>query len=291
LKIIFSVDALLKESIIEVSLDYLSKDLEEEDSDDKSLVLPSSICGLWDAVKKVHSVKEYFNALIQWDDAWLMTVLKRSYFKNYYDDDSNIRYKLEELLSNKKYYNSLIKRMEEFKDIDYKVAMKLSEMKVLERLEHLKEDTRRDIFSEIEIILDSYEKRNIPEQGFILYQLNNLFDTLLIDNNIFDIIVNETVEEIVESSDKIKDAIVVAKPLKTGLKSMPYVFRNDEVRLLNEFSSIKKDLERDRNLFPLFYIYVHNPVYIDYAVLRDNIGSKLANNILFYIEEIIDEIS
>lgn len=41
-------------------------------------------------------------AISQWDDSWLMTVLKKHYFKNYIDKNNIITKQLEELLTGKK---------------------------------------------------------------------------------------------------------------------------------------------------------------------------------------------
>ena len=73
--------------------------------------------------------KEKANALSQWNDSWLMTILRQIYYTEYYrnkDIRNNnnkllLSQQLSELLRNKKYYYSLIKRSEDFKLIDDKI--------------------------------------------------------------------------------------------------------------------------------------------------------------------------
>lgn len=57
--------------------------------DNKTDLLPKNISGLWKAIKIVSSHEEFFDYLIQWDDNWLLTTLKKHYFLEYYDDEKS----------------------------------------------------------------------------------------------------------------------------------------------------------------------------------------------------------
>ena len=104
------------EDIIRIYLESTA----DESTENNDCLLPDDISGLWKAIEFSYSNEDYFNYLIQWDDNWLLTVLKHYYFKIYYrknaltEQQKQTVYKLEELLSNKKNYYSLIKNSDDF---------------------------------------------------------------------------------------------------------------------------------------------------------------------------------
>lgn len=105
-------DTILQNCVETIIKKYLKEqDIERES---KNNILPDDISGLWLAIKFAHSNTEYFDSLIQWDDNWLITVLKKHYFSYYYEKEESVSYMLEEFLSNKKNYYSLIKNNNDF---------------------------------------------------------------------------------------------------------------------------------------------------------------------------------
>ena len=106
-------DAILQNCIELIIKDYLS--LKDGNSiEEENKVLPDDISGLWRAIKFAYSNNEYFDVLIQWDDNWLITVLKKYYFNDRFDKKEPLSYMLEEFLSNKKNYWSIIKNNNDF---------------------------------------------------------------------------------------------------------------------------------------------------------------------------------
>ncbi|NLP45667.1 MAG: HD domain-containing protein, partial [Epulopiscium sp.] len=110
---VIKTDYLLHDCVKELSLRYLEKEVEEEE--EEMGILPYDISGIWKAIRHNPSHEVFFDSLIQWDDGWLMTILKKHYFEDFREDTSNdiLKFKLEELLANKKYYYSIIKKPED----------------------------------------------------------------------------------------------------------------------------------------------------------------------------------
>jgi len=91
--------------------------------------LPNDISGLWRALPGINTGPvDVRKALAQWDDSWLLTILKGYYFNQGKADRElpellNIR--LSELLTSKKQYISLIKRAEDFSIIEESMNQQL----------------------------------------------------------------------------------------------------------------------------------------------------------------------
>ena len=81
-------DTILQNCVEQIIKDYLSK--KEPKPEIKYNILPDDISGLWLAIKIAYSNDEYFDSLIQWDDNWLITVLKKHYFKDYYNKENSV---------------------------------------------------------------------------------------------------------------------------------------------------------------------------------------------------------
>ena len=110
--------------------------------------IPENISGLWwlMADNLVQTQKSF--ALCQWNDSWLMTMLKKVYFENIGTRNLEkmpdiLRLCLTELVTNKKCIFTLIKRKEHYKKIDDRVveALKRDDMTtVLARIPSSKDD-------------------------------------------------------------------------------------------------------------------------------------------------------
>lgn len=105
-------------SLIEISLN----NPESIKADGLEDVIPFDISGLWFPLAKTTAC-EKSNALSQWNDSWLITILKQEYYKKYAELDEGDEYyylscKLAELLTNQKFYRSLIKREEDYRLLD-----------------------------------------------------------------------------------------------------------------------------------------------------------------------------
>lgn len=277
---VVKTDFLLQRSVEQLGLDYLSGNDGTEDSVQPSTdALSLDISGLWTDVRKVHSHKQYFNALIQWDDAWLLTVMRQRFYAKYSTDGEKIRYQLEELLSNRKNYESVVKRMEQFKILDDAVLRALSIDWTTLRGKLASEDIWERLVSPMKEQADHHVNSEEEQMsvGFFLNKVRLFFvgTDVLSDGKEFEHIMEQCVQK-VSSSHALADCIPVFKTPKTGLDKDPYVCNGDEIIKLLRVSTIQDELSRDLSVFPAFFIYVR----------RDNINFNPTN----FMEEIGEEI-
>lgn len=132
---VIKTDYLLEYAVRALVEKYLNESVEHNEAS-SNMVIPFDISGLWFPLGNA-TVLEKSNALSQWNDSWLMTILRQIYYTEYYRNteikkgtkDYVISQQLSELLRNKKCYYSLIKRSENFKLIDDGVKEKIIEAK------------------------------------------------------------------------------------------------------------------------------------------------------------------
>lgn len=230
-------DAILQNCIELIIKDYLS--LKDGNSiEEENKVLPDDISGLWRAIKFAYSNNEYFDVLIQWDDNWLITVLKKYYFNDRFDKKEPLSYMLEEFLSNKKNYWSIIKNNNDF----HKFSKTFEQNLDLTCIEMSKQ--YRKINEKYHL---NYKNRKMH---VIFAYLDSVFDEKIDIKNIMDKFIEK------EYNSKIESFFIVSKKLKTGLDLEPIIYNFDETFSLSEFSNIKSILDVERSNYPYFYIYL-----------------------------------
>lgn len=305
---VIKTDFLLQNSIEQIALYYFEFEKEVEN---ENIILPYDISGLWNAIKDYPSDTVFSNSLIQWDDGWLMTILKKHYFMSYIEKDDISKYKLEELLANKKYYYSLNKKMEDFISIDVHVASKISEeyhqvvSKIKEVREYNKDKTldnnkllpiNIDPFLNellyLEECIKMYEKYPTQIDGFILAKIKNYLFTYFADNE-FVRIVKESVNEFTANSNEIKDIIVEFKKVKTGLEDNSLVLYDSkgQIEKFKNLSSEASILSYKRNFLPVFYLYVLKETpeeSFDYEEIKKKIGISIGEKIIKLIIDYLE---
>lgn len=309
-------DYLLQDCIKQLAMNYLAKD----DIDDEYVnILPYNISGLWKAVKEKASYQEFFDNLIQWDDGWLMTIMKVHYFSEYSNTNemSELSYKLEELLANKKHYFSLIKRMEDFVKIDESIASEFfKEYNNIDTLlNKIKSNTNsvneQSVVVEIDPtikyirkFLDGLKTKDykfITRNGFLLNQINKIFSNLF-DDDWLNTIIKNSVHEVTDESSDIKDAFAVIKKVKTGTPGGNaidgglgiYQINDDSINIVDykNISNLSSSLQLDIDFMPVFYVYlVKNSNTLKYDALKDKLGKRIALKILDKIKERLNGIA
>jgi len=287
---VIKTDSLLGKIIVSLALDYLSCNVPDSIQINKS-TLPLDISGLWRAVKELFQDDSYFNALIQWDDSWLLTVLRQNYYSNYRNTNKPVKYLLEELLSNKKNFTSLVKRMDDFLQIDNSIIANLKDfLPELEKLEKtvLNINHKSSIF--IQRIIKQIDSNNrahqfVPTEGFLLNNFVLLTDSIGISN--FDDVIKEAIYQELESNSITKENSIIAfKKLKTGLEKSPHVHYNDKVITFDHVSNIEEELNKNKSLFPVFFIYIQESQGINFVDLRIKIGEHIAHALKSIINDL-----
>ncbi len=322
---VIKTDYLLQECIKELARSYLNNDdesINKNSTIENSKILDYDISSIWKAIEDKISRSHFFDRLIQWDDGWLMAIMKKHYFDEYSEDSDNIlTYKLEELLANKKYYYSLIKRTEDFICIDKAVAKTMKNeyasisALVEENEKPSKEgcgqivinlDTLFKYVSDLENVINRYDNNesSMPTDGFILRKINKIYDNMFYEDWLSDIIL-ECVENIKKHPQySIKDVFACIKKAKVGVKGgknakqggLGIYTTNDgkiEAKSFLELSNVGKSLTMESNFMPVFYLYVYKNnenEFKDYDKIKEDLGTMIGEKIAEKVKNKLSEL-
>ncbi|MDM5336567.1 HD domain-containing protein [Fictibacillus enclensis] len=291
---VIKTDSLLGRAIVKLAEDYLQE--KEEDSElIGENVIPNDISGLWRAIKEAYSDDYYFNALIQWDDAWLLTILRQQYLKTYIESEEIVKEQLEELLSNKKNYFSVIKRMSDFLEIDnYVLELLRNDSEKLSRLEQLKDLVNRServisksLLNKVFNFIENQNEQNMlaNKDGFLIYNFSLLFQSLDV-KNFHDELLDGIKKAIGSFVDK-ENHIITSKNLKTGLNDSPTLHHEDKIVTLRKISNLEDELLLNKALFPMFFIYLPVATSVDKEKIKRSIADGILNEIAALITELL----
>jgi HD superfamily phosphohydrolase len=262
---VIKTDFILEGIVKDLVRKYLNETISETHHD--SVLIPFDISGLWFPLgDKKTAIKA--NALSQWNDSWLLTVLRQIYYTEYYHNeeieegsgDFVLSQRLAELLRNSKRYHSLIKRSENFKIIDD--AVKLEIIKHIDEIETLldKDTALRYQERSAELISQMLENTIKNTSGFILSYIFRYSKEMKIDA--FEQMVREIVEveanQIVTATGlKTYDTVTLFKRISIGLDSPIYFYNHKgKICTLKDISGIADILQLDSDYLPVFYIYI-----------------------------------
>ena len=311
---VIKTDYLLEYTVRDLVKKYL-KEIPTDTTTSNKMVIPFDISGLWFPLGESTST-EKSNALSQWNDSWLMTILKQIFYTDYYrntkiksnDSEYILSQRLSELLRNTKCYYSLIKRSENFKIIDDSVKEILSDNR--ESIEQLvakinemsnKKTTKTPpggATLDIKATLDFIEQilGNAPgiPKGFILAYISKHYKAIQLDS--FENFIKEIVEEETEkifTNVKVYDRITVFKNISIGLDNPIYFYDyHENIFTLNDISGISDILRLDSDYLPVFYIYIlmkdgDSIIKEKRELLLESIGKKIGSNIVNKINNIL----
>lgn len=285
-------DGLLKEVLIEISKEYLETKGEKETTDS---LLPCEIQGLWEVLEfdgiKEHLIDNY----IQWDDAWLLTMLRHHYFRlkkeNKTTDMLNksiLKIRLEELLSNKKTYHSLFKRIDSFITIDEAFIKSIPDDFKWDQIKmKLGLPSKLNIYKEF----TDYYREIRPSKGknddslcVTSRELKGLFLNLFFE--ILDSgsragartsLINNAIPEFKENFE-IEDVIIIPKNINPGVSNQMYLVMENKTKYLGEVSRLADELKRASRLFPPFFLFFHTKKSINETELlkmREFLGKQM----------------
>lgn len=261
---VIKTDYILEGIVKDLVKQYLDEE-EEGTQSNNEVLIPFDISGLWFPLgDKKSAIKA--NALSQWNDSWLLTVLRQIYYTKYYHNDSiaedsqdYILYqRLAELLRNSKRYHSLIKRSENFKIIDDAVKHELIMHKdeIQDQIDYKSEFDERD--NSVVFIQKMLDKVMTNSSGFILsYISRNSEDMQLTDFEqlVSNIVTRETKRIVTDI--KTYETVTLFKRISLGLNSPIYFFNHKKmISTLTDISGIADILQLDSEYLPVFYIYV-----------------------------------
>ncbi|WP_455715527.1 HD domain-containing protein [Anaerosporobacter sp.] len=261
---VIKTDYILEGIVKDLVKKYLNEKVSETQRDSEVLI-PFDISGLWFPLgDKKSAIKA--NALSQWNDSWLMTVLRQIYYTEYYhndkiEEDSGdyvLQQRLAELLRNSKRYHSLIKRSENFKIIDDAVKVELMKKKdeIEAFLRKEMEQSREE--RSTELIHQMLENMMKNSSGFILSFISRYSKEMKIES--FEQMVSEIVKEETNhiiTNLKTYDTVTLFKRISIGLDSPIYLYSHKgTISTLKDISGIADILQLDSDYLPVFYIYI-----------------------------------
>lgn len=263
---VIKTDFILEGIVKELVIKYLNEPATKAKQGSEVLI-PFDISGLWFPLgDKKSAIKA--NALSQWNDSWLLTVLRQIYYTEYYHNeeleegsrDYILQQRLAELLRNSKRYHSLIKRSENFKTIDDAVKNVLLANRT--ELEAYLFALRENQVPGTEVMADRLshmmEHATRSSSGFVLAYVSQYCKELKMDS------FKEMVEEIVQEQTKLVvtdlktyDTVTLFKWISVGLNSPIYFYNyKGETCTLEDISGISDILQLDSYYLPVFYIYI-----------------------------------
>jgi HD superfamily phosphohydrolase len=248
--------------------DLVKKYLDEaplEKPRDNEVLIPFDISGLWFPLgDKKSAIKA--NALSQWNDSWLTTILRQIYYTEYYHnkeiEDGSREYvlaqRLAELLRSSKRYHSLIKRSENFKIIDDAVKLELMKHKEDIEVSLIKKEVLSGKDESMDLIRQMLDNTRKNSSGFVLSFVSRHSKEMNIHS--FEQMVSEIVRE--ESNHlitnlKTYDTVTLFKRISIGLDSPIYFYNHKgTISTLKDISGIADILQLDSDYLPVFYIYI-----------------------------------
>ncbi len=297
-------DGLMKLAILQLAKEYLS-DPDEDTVLESALDVPDDVSGLWitlDSSRKA-SQQDFINQYIQWDDPWLTTILRGEYVKAVKDrgwrEDIKqplpLEMRLEEILSNRRRYQSLYKGVEAFIEVDeaFVEALPLDfDVRNLLSEDELEEEDVTEYCSLIRDLLHEIGAEGVSletlrqECGFFLSLIRILW--LRAQKSVFNqgmSFVDRSVEKLLEGNTRleISDVFVVPKVLKHGVDRTFLLHSEGRLVELPSVSRLANDLEINANHFPPFFTYVTcNRVLTEdeLSQLRSLWGKQLAASFL-----------
>lgn len=311
---VIKTDYLLENSVKMLIEKYLKSDSNQKVSE-SHMVIPFDISGLWFPLGNA-TVQEKVNALSQWNDSWLMTVLRQIYYNDFYRNkninNNHSEYilskQLSELLRNKKCYYSLIKRSENFKIVDNAIKEKIinSSFEIENLIASINLSSKSIIQSESDTLIEiepTFECinniiRNTTQKakGFVTSYIIKHMDAMGVCDNLKELIKNtiRMVASQVFGSHIIGDVAVVFKDISIGLDSPIYFYNSlNEICTLEEVSGISDILRLDSDYLPTFYIYIL--VKDSYNIIKEkknefliNIGKSIGKDIIDYLKSILN---
>lgn len=295
-------DYILEGIVKELVKKYLNEAISDRQRDNEVLI-PFDISGLWFPLgDKKSAIKA--NALSQWNDSWLTTLLRQIYYTEYYHNDEIkegtpdfvLAQRLAELLRSSKRYHSLIKRSENFKIIDD--AVKLEIMKGKDEIEtfSMKGNELSGKERSTDLIHQMIENTMKNSSGFILSFISRYSKEMKMED--FEQMVSEIVREEtyhIVTNLKTFDTVTLFKRISIGLDSPIYFYNHKgTISTLKDISGIADILQLDSDYLPVFYIYIL--AKDDDGILKDKreellgcigkrIGVEIMNRVKISIEK------
>ena len=283
---VIKTDYLMENMVKSLIKEYCLNHQESTKDED---TIPFDISGLW-APLGITVLAEKDCILSQWNDSWLITVLKKIYYQKYYNTSTIeepseyiISKQFAELLNNERNYVTVIKRGEDFKFVDNslreviwksrnELEYKMDELnsyseKYLNLNQQMKKGCKEQLpnsdafLEQIKNILKSADPDRGENNQFLLASIIQLWEILSLGNikkdaqNMIDEICKRELDDV-----QYLNNIVVFKEISAGVAPERDIYfcdsKGKERYALDDVSSIVRTLKTEDLFRPVFYLYV-----------------------------------
>lgn len=238
--------------------------------------IPFDISGLWAPLGQ-QALAQRDCILSQWNDSWLITVLKKIYYEQYHDisNVSDSRYvvskQFSELLNNERNYTTIIKRHEDFKFIDNAIKEVLldNSVDIQAKIDIMspksgdvsksKEEPQETgmvnitkYLKEIETILKCVQPAGSNDNEFILSRLwyrKKLFSLENLENDVKEITEHACKDTLQKC--KVLNSIVVFKEISLGIETKTEEIETKEAKMDKPQKGIIYFYDNDERLYSL----------------------------------------
>lgn len=236
------------------------KEMEEEKKRPDVLkdVLPLAVSSIWQLVAQMNDAVPVEYLALQLDDSWLDTLLKHKYFAEYkenylsYSKNGNdvIWHRLDELISVKKHYHSLIKRSGGFHKFDKYVYQQIAK------------SGESDLLQFLDISLDvthaAYVKKH---EGYVFNRaVQEIASDKELRANLFAFL-NQCAQNLIALPDNpyhIMDCVLADCSFSMGIKqtdSLCIAAPGQDEKPFVRYSALYSTLSSEKNLLPSVHIY------------------------------------
>lgn len=262
-----------KEIIIDKEMNS-EKDVNNNEKNKKTSLISQNIDGLWEPLKPEFNINDEIDKLIQWNDSFLLTILYKHYFnETEIEKDEMIKLQLEELLSGRKNFFSLVKGSSDFNIIEKAVGIRIKDLE-----KRIKKEKFSD-YQKLKDIINNKESKGIINRSIIMTGLGD-------KNQITKEEIGKAVNEFLLGTEGIKYCFTVVKKLKTGFDDKTlYIYDKGSLVFYQQISNSVQILQLDYDNFPMFYTYYalkegYKEIDINKKLVLESIGEYIYNKFI-----------
>lgn len=294
---VLRTDTVLKNIVEKMAFKYLSDDNPPEDDEDS---LPYNISGLWRAFESTFASSKSIDKLIQWDDHWLLTILKREYIMiRRSNPDNQITTWLEEFLTNSKNHYTLAKTLDDYFPIDSSALQHFIELMSHYNTEYKgrKSRPKAHLINSINELTARYTsaKANPVTYG----DMHGIFTTLAtlairayssscgVERSVVEYIQSKIDDITYSGSVGIKESFVISRTPSDGIADGITMYKpifddpskQYELVSLEDVSMVSTVLKEKLHFIPIYHVYMRRAKMgkdVNYIQIKSDVGIWIA---------------
>jgi|APLak6261659701_1056019.scaffolds.fasta_scaffold00226_3 uncharacterized protein len=285
---VVKTDAFLQDAVEELIIEYLSKQQSHTKPNKRK---PEEISWLWEIFRdQSFSGQSFLNKVyLGWDDHWLITLLRHRYIELSGGDQNSPSYKkLEELIASKRNYFSLVKRIEDFAEIERSIVNFVQQNhNAIEELSNSSDNQNmpHNVSLAIKWLQGISNSKMEESQGSlgIIHKIFYLLQPLLSFTGFL-----EEVRKKFIQVNGLRDCVIVQKYMKAGVTRNFLVVSGQDVLPFGSVSHLPDELKRRSDSWPALFSFIlpqNTTDPIDRKELLESFGTIFAEQLLENIKK------